>query len=186
MRKHNFRLNLFSVIIVLLVSAFISGCSSGDHNTIASEDNAYPTNKMNGTIAWGAGGATDNVARSFSPLLEKHLGQSIVMTNKPGATGAVATQSVYKEASDGYNLLFGSESAGLFGLMDISELGLNDFYPVSIVGGQILTLAVSKDAEWDTLEEFIEYAKNHPGEVKMGSPGVGTAPEVIHFMKSLL
>ena len=49
----------------------------------------FPIKDLSGIIMWGAGGATDNVARAVTPLLEKHLGKQIILQNKPGATGAV-------------------------------------------------------------------------------------------------
>ena len=54
----------------------------------------YPARQIQGVIQWGAGGSTDNVSRAITPLVEPHLGQKVVLTNRPGATGVIATQYV--------------------------------------------------------------------------------------------
>ena len=91
----------------------------------------FPTKDLSGVIQWGAGGATDNVARAVTPLVEKHLGKQVVLQNKPGATGAVAVQWVHNQPSDGYTLLYGAENPLLYRVLDISQLEYKDFYPVT-------------------------------------------------------
>ena len=82
----------------------------------------FPTKDLSGVIQWGAGGATDNVARAVTPLVEKHLGKQVILQKKPGATGAVAVQWVYNQPSDGYTLLYGAENPLLYRVLDISQL----------------------------------------------------------------
>ena len=82
----------------------------------------FPVNDLSGVIQWGAGGATDNVARATTPYVEKVLGKQIILQNKPGATGAVAVQWVYNQPSDGYTLLYSAENPLLYRVLDISQL----------------------------------------------------------------
>lgn len=75
---------------------------------------AYPEKNLQGYIMWGAGGAMDNVARAITPMASKELGKTVIMQNKTGATGAVATTFVNNLPADGYTLLFGAENPNLY------------------------------------------------------------------------
>ncbi len=142
----------------------------------------FPTKDLSGIIMWGAGGATDNVARAVTPLLEKHLGKQIVLQNKPGATGAVATQWVSNQPSDGYTLLYGAENPQLYKVLDISPLDYKDFYSVNLLARGVGVLVVNNNTPWKTFKEFIEDAKKQPGMIKMGSTGPGGLTSVVGAM----
>src|SRR3989339_1337826 len=92
------------IIVVLLTIGFVIPIQAAD----------YPTKDLMGVIQWGAGGATDNVARAVTPYVEKILGKKIVLQNKTGATGAVGLQFVHNQPSDGYTLLYGAENPNLY------------------------------------------------------------------------
>ena len=142
----------------------------------------FPTKDLSGIIMWGAGGATDNVARAVTPLLEKHLGKQIILQNKPGATGAVSTQWVSNQPSDGYTLLYGAENPQLYKVLDISPLDYKDFYSVNLLARGVGVLVVNNNTPWKTFKEFIEDAKKQPGMIKMGSTGPGGLTSVVGAM----
>lgn len=185
-------------IMLLVVSLVLVGCSGGNNapsnqgnqgtpnNAGAGTDTEsktdFPTKAITGVIQWGVGGATDNVARALAPLVEEELGQSLVMTNKPGATGAVATQYVHDQKADGYNLLFSAENPALYGVLGISQLGFDDFFPVTIIGSGVAVVIVKEDSEYKTLEDVVAAAKANPGKIKMGSTGPGGLPHMVTSM----
>lgn len=142
----------------------------------------FPTKDLSGIIMWGAGGATDNVARALTPLVEPHLGKQIVLQNKPGATGAVATQWVFNQPSDGYTLLYGAENPQLYRVLDISPLDYKDFYAVNVTARGVGLIACNVNAPWKTLKDLFEDAKKNPGQIKMGSTGPGGLPYVVGAM----
>lgn len=142
----------------------------------------YPTKDLSGIIMWGAGGATDNVARSITPSVENHLGKKIVLQNKPGATGAVSVQWVTNQPSDGYTLLYGAENPQLYKVLDISQLDYKDFHAINIIGRGVGVVACNKDAPWNTMEELFADARKNPGQIKMGSTGPGGLPHVAASM----
>ncbi|OLP42531.1 Bug family tripartite tricarboxylate transporter substrate binding protein [Rhizobium oryziradicis] len=144
----------------------------------------YPQQDLQGVIQWGAGGSTDLVMRSVSPHVEKILGRSIVMTNKTGGVGVIATQFVATQPADGYTLLMGAENPELYKVMGLSKLDYNDFYPVDILARGIPVLVANKDAPYNTIKELVEYVQAHPGTVKMGSTGPGGLPSVVGAMLS--
>ncbi len=139
----------------------------------------YPTRDLQGVIMWGAGGSTDNFARAVTPNVEPALGKDIVLTNKPGGTGAIATQFVYSSRSDGYTLLYGAENPQLYGVLGLSKLSYDDFYPVNILARGQVVIITRNDTPWKTFKDLIEDAQANPGKLKMGTTGPGGVPYVV-------
>lgn len=144
----------------------------------------FPQRDLQGAIMWGAGGATDVVARAITPPAEEALGRTIVLTNRAGASGAIATTFVASAPADGYTLLFGAENPQLYGVMGLSELDYRDFYPVNILGRGIGVIVTSPDAPWNSMSELVADTLSRPGEIRMGSTGPGGIPFTIAAMLS--
>ncbi|MED4599532.1 tripartite tricarboxylate transporter substrate binding protein [Paenibacillus validus] len=155
---------VFTAIASMLM---ITACSANG------SEPKYPTKSIEGIVPFGAGGGTDLVSRAIATVAEKKLGQGIAITNKPGATATVGTQYVYDKKADGYTLLFSAENPGIYGVLQLSERGFHEFYPVNIMGRGIATITVPKDSKYKTLNDLIQDAKTNPGKVKMGSSGPG-------------
>jgi len=139
----------------------------------------YPEKDINGIIQWGAGGATDVISRAITPLAEPYLGKKIILVNKPGATGAIATTYVYNQPADGYTLLFGAENPSMYKVLGLSEIDYGDFEPIIIIGAVPNVTVVKADSKYKSFKEFIEDAKANPGKVKIAFTGVGGAPHVV-------
>jgi tripartite-type tricarboxylate transporter receptor subunit TctC len=146
----------------------------------------FPARDLSGVIMWGAGGATDNVARALTPHVEKALGKQIILQNKPGATGAVSMQWVHSHPADGYTLLYGAENPQLYRVLDISPLDYKDFYPVHVTARGVGLIACNVNAPWKSLKDLFEDAKKNPGNIKMGSTGPGGLPHVVGSMMKAL
>ncbi len=142
----------------------------------------YPNRDILGVVMWGAGGATDVVARAINPHAEEELGESIVVQNRPGGVGAVATQFVNATPADGYTLLYGAENPQLHPIMGISDLDYSSFYPVNILGNGVGVIAVPADSEFETMQDLIDAVQANPGELDMGSTGPGGIPSTISAM----
>ncbi|MEC8081559.1 MAG: tripartite tricarboxylate transporter substrate-binding protein, partial [Pseudomonadota bacterium] len=80
----------------------------------------YPSKDIQGIIMWGAGGSTDSVMRSVTPYAEEKLGVDVIMTNRSGGVGAIATKYVYSQKSDGYTLLMGAENPQMHKVLGLS------------------------------------------------------------------
>ena len=139
----------------------------------------YPTKDLQGTIMWGAGGATDVVARAVTPLVEPLLGQKIVMVNRPGGGGAISTAFVAARPADGYSLLFGAENPQLHKVLELSQIDYADFYPVNIMARGVAVIVANNDTPWKSFKDLAEDAAKRPGEIKMGSTGPGGLPHVV-------
>jgi tripartite-type tricarboxylate transporter receptor subunit TctC len=157
--------------LVALVTVFLFGVPA-----MAAD---FPTRDLQGVIQWGAGGGTDGFSRAVTPNVEPFLGHEIVLVNKPGGTGAIATQYVASARADGYTLLYGAENPQLYGVLGLSDLSYDDFYPVNILArGQVVIIA-GVDSPWKSLRDLVQDAQSRPGMIKMGSTGPGGVPYVV-------
>src|SRR5690625_590796 len=179
----NGRLLFFMILFILILSA----CSNSNNSTENNDNNnlglneesvSYPEKDISGIIQFGEGGSTDNVIRFLAPLVEENLGKSLVLQNKTGAGGAVATEYVYNQDPDGYTLLLGAEPPLLYQVLDTSDKDyIKDFYPISLLGQGLTGIMVREDSEFDTLDELMDYAKENPGKLNFATSGSGTRSE---------
>jgi tripartite-type tricarboxylate transporter receptor subunit TctC len=142
----------------------------------------FPERELSGVIMWGAGGATDVVARALTPHAEAALGKKIVLVNKPGGTGAISTNFVINAPADGYTLLYGAENPQLHQVLALADFGYEKFFPVSILGRGVAVVVVKNDAPWNTMKDVVDDAKARPGKLKMGSTGPGGLPHTVGSM----
>lgn len=159
------------ILAVLFLAVLVSGGAG-----------AFPTKDFAGVIMWGAGGATDNVARAVTPFAEKYLERKIILTNRPGATGAVSVQWVMNQPADGYNLLYGAENPQVYKVLEISPLDYDQFFPVIVLARGVGVIIAHNAAPWKNLKELLDDAKKNPGQIKMGATGPGGLPHVVATM----
>ena len=143
---------------------------------LARAEPAYPNKTVKLVIPYPPGGGTDITGRAMAQKLSELLGQSVVIENKPGATGMIGAASVAKSAPDGYTILFGAASemainASLFKNMTYDPR--HDFEPVSLVATFPLVF-VAPAGRPQTLGDLIDIARQKPGTVSYGSIGSGS------------
>ncbi|MDR2787029.1 MAG: tripartite tricarboxylate transporter substrate binding protein [Candidatus Accumulibacter sp.] len=143
---------------------------------------AFPERDITGIIMWGAGGAMDVVSRAIQPHAEAALGKKIVMINRPGGTGAIATNFVNNAPNDGYNVLFGAENPQLHKVLGLAEFDYDRFFPVNILARSVGVIVVKADAPWKTLTELVDDARKRPGKIKMAMTGPGGLPHTVASM----
>lgn len=184
------------ILAMLLAVGMMIGCLAGcggsagaeeeSTDTQAASTGAYPEKDISGIIQWGAGGGTDSLMRPLATLAEAQLGVSIVVENKTGGTGSIATQYVYDQAADGYTLLMGAENPQLYSALDILELTYADFEPVFLIGDETVGVVVSKNSPYTSLTEIIDAALASPGTVTLSTTGTGGLPwEVASFLTAV-
>lgn len=144
----------------------------------------YPEREVLGVVMWGAGGATDTVARAVNPAAEAALGKPIVVLNKSGGAGAISTAFVNAAPADGYTFLYGAENPQLHGVMGVSKIDYGDMYPINILGRGVAVIAVPSESKYQTLSDLLADIKANPGMVKMGSTGPGGLPSTISALIS--
>ena len=139
----------------------------------------YPERPINAVVGFNAGGPTDVIARGIVPILQEIVGEGIAITNTPGAASATAASSVMQAKPDGYTLFFGSEIMSVWqtmGTMDMSPT--RDFIPIKLVAEATPVLAVPPDSKFTSAEELIQYAIDHPGELRIATAGPATVPHI--------
>ena len=144
----------------------------------------FPEKDLQGIIQWGAGGSTDIIMRSVTPHAEKVLGKQVVMINRTGGAGAIATKFVMTRPADGYTLLMGAENPQTYKVMGLADIDYSDFIPIKLLARGTAILVANNDAPFNTFKEFVAYAQANPGKVKIGSTGPGGVPSVVTAMLS--
>lgn len=142
----------------------------------AAAEDAYPQRPIRVIVPYAAGGLPDSVIRRVAPRLEKELGQTIVVDNKPGANGIVAAQALLAAPNDGYTVIF-SDSAFLSITpltMKTPPYSTRDFVPVSLAARAPNFLAVHPSVPANTLPEFLAHVRSNAGKLTCGSSGMGT------------
>lgn len=162
--------------IALLFVLSVAVCGHDLWNSFNTRADSYPESDINGYIAWAAGGATDTSARVLSMYARKYLGKNIVLQNRTGATGAIATEFVFHQPADGYSLLFNAENPTLYKLMDISQVDYDDFYPLLLTGSQVPVVVVPPSSPYKSITDLLADAKARPDQIKIGISGVGGLP----------
>lgn len=176
-------------MVLLLALLLLSGCGAGGSEKVstgtetpnagstdtgqAQADN-FPERPVNLIVPFTAGSGADVFARTLAKAAEKHLGQQIVVENKPGGSGAIAISYVLSQPADGYTIATHSRTLSLLLAGGEVPFGVDDLDYIIRVNGESSSLMVPKDSPFQTLEDFIRYAKERPGELKVGGPGTGS------------
>lgn len=142
----------------------------------AAGDN-YPVRPIKLVVGYVPGGSPDTVARIVSRKLGQILGQPVVVENKAGAGGMLATAQVAKAPADGYTLLLGETGQLVIAPWTTKNLPydvMRDFAPVGMVGATPLVLVANAKSGIRTLQDLVQEARANPGALSYGSSGNGT------------
>jgi tripartite-type tricarboxylate transporter receptor subunit TctC len=136
----------------------------------------FPSRPLKIIVPFGAGGVADLTARTVAQKLSQSLGVSVVVENKPGAGGVVASDTVAKAESDGHTLLLMSNasavSATLFKSLPYDTV--RDFAPVSTLGFFDIAIVAPAESKFKSLAELLAYARANPGKLNIGSINIGS------------
>ncbi|AYD66932.1 tripartite tricarboxylate transporter substrate binding protein [Achromobacter sp. LC458] len=137
----------------------------------------YPDRPVTLVVGYAAGGATDIVARLMAKSLSEALGQTFVVENKTGANSNIGAEIVSRATPDGYTLYVGS-IANTINRSLYSQLNydfIKDFKPVGLVATIPNILVVNPKVPVKTVQEYIAYARAHPGKLTCASSGSGSS-----------
>jgi len=128
----------------------------------------YPDRPITVVVPFGAGGGTDTVARVIADPMGEKLGQRVIIENRGGANGALGASAVARAEADGYTLLMTTSTTHAANPSLMRQLTYDpvaDFAPIARIGYFPFILAVGKDVPAQTVQELVDYAKAHPGEL---------------------
>jgi tripartite-type tricarboxylate transporter receptor subunit TctC len=152
----------------------------------ASAQTSYPDKAIRLILPTPAGGASDACARLLAQALAKSLNQSVVIDNKPGASGALAAQALLAAPPDGYTLMWTLSS--MSGLPAVQKAppyqSLAELTPVSLVGHFAYAMFIHPDVPAKTVAEFIDHARAHPDQISYGTGSLGDYMASVKFFKA--
>jgi tripartite-type tricarboxylate transporter receptor subunit TctC len=137
---------------------------------------AFPTGPVRIVVPYPPGAITDTLPRMIAEKLREEWGQPVVIDNRPGAGGRIATEFVAKSAPDGHTLIVALPDTLVIApqLYKKNSYTIRDFAPVTMMARQSFVLVVRQDLNVNKFSDLIELAKSKPGQIKMSSWGEGS------------
>ncbi len=151
----------------------------------AAAEEHWPAKPVTLLVGFAPGGGTDLIARQVAPRLSELLKQPVIVENRAGASGTIATAAAARARPDGYTLLLGHVSSNAMVPAIMPKLpyaAARDFTAITLIGSVPQVVAVPASLPAKTLQEFIAFAKTKPGGVNYASSGAGTQQ---HFAAEL-
>jgi tripartite-type tricarboxylate transporter receptor subunit TctC len=138
---------------------------------------AYPTGPVKVVVPFGAGGATDVLARVFADQLQQRLGQPFTPENRGGAAGQIAATAVARSPADGSTLMFTTAAPITIAPLMNDKVQYDprkDFVPIAVVAVMPVWLVVNANSPLRSAADIVAKAKDNPGKLNYGTSGVGT------------
>ena len=142
----------------------------------------FPSRPITWVVPFAPGGITDTTSRVVAEEMSRTLGQSVLIDNRAGGGGTVGTEQVARANPDGYTMIYGTQGtmAAYVSLRkSLPYDPLKSFLPVHLVGESPNLFVAFAGAPYNSVAEFIAYAKANPGKVNFSSSGVGTATHLV-------
>ena len=160
--------------LFLVVAAAAAMLGAGG---IASAQSPFPSRAVHIFVPYSAGGGVDILARTLGDVVSRQWGQSVVVENRPGAGGVVASQALVTSAPDGYTLIVvaSGHATNPFLYPRIPYDTFKDFTPISLLASSANILLVRTDSPFKTLGDMIAQARAKPGSLSFGHAGNGTS-----------
>jgi tripartite-type tricarboxylate transporter receptor subunit TctC len=157
---------------IIVLTAAILACI-----TSTKAEEPYPSRLITVISPLAAGTTGDFLARLYADKLSQRLGQSIVVSNRPGAGGVIGAQAVAGAPPDGYTLLLANSGHSSLGTLNkhLPFDPLQSFSGVELIGEAPALVVVSPSLNVHTLQEFVDLAKAKPGTINYASAGIGSA-----------
>jgi len=137
----------------------------------------YPDRPIHLIVPYPPGGLVDAMARTIQEPLSAALGQPVIVDNRAGAAGAIATRAVAQSAPDGYSLIFSNNGPGALVPLIQKDAGydpIGDFAPVSLVATAPMVLVVHASVPATDLRSFIDFARKQPQGIEYATAGIGS------------
>jgi tripartite-type tricarboxylate transporter receptor subunit TctC len=136
--------------------------------THAQSPDTFPLKLIKVIVPFPPGGGADTLIRLMAPSLTELWKQSLIIENRPGASGAIGAELVAQSPADGYTLLMGSTAA-------VTDKNIAQFSPVALVSASPYVVTINPSLNITSIKALIAYAKTNPGKLRFGSSGLGSA-----------
>lgn len=140
----------------------------------------FPSKPIRMIVPFAPGGVSDTSARIVAEKMSQHLGQSVVVENKPGASGNIGAQQVAQSEPDGYTILLGFDGTLVINphLQKVPFDPVKSFTPIGKIGDASLIIVVNPKIPVKNFTELLAYARTQPGGLSYGSAGTGSTPHL--------
>jgi tripartite-type tricarboxylate transporter receptor subunit TctC len=143
---------------------------------------AYPDRPVKLIVPWPAGGDTDNIFRPFAPLLQKSVGQPVVIANVAGASGTKGAKEAKDSPADGYTLYAVHDYIHSTYYTGVADVTYSDFEPICLISSTASVLTASPKTPWSDWKGLVSDAKARPGQISVGA----TLGSTSHFFPALI
>jgi tripartite-type tricarboxylate transporter receptor subunit TctC len=143
---------------------------------------AYPDRPIKLIVPWAAGGDTDNIFRPFAPLLQKQLGQTVVIANIGGASGTKGAKEAKDSPPDGYTVYAVHDYIHSTYYTGVADVNYTDFEPICLIASTPSVLTASPKTPWKDWKGLLADAKKRPGQITVGA----TLGSTSHFFPALV
>jgi tripartite-type tricarboxylate transporter receptor subunit TctC len=157
-----------------IVAAAVAMSAAGG---VAAAQSPFPSKPVHIFVPYAAGGGVDILARTLGDVVSRQWGQTVVVENRPGAGGVVASQALVASPPDGYTLIVvaSGHATNPFLYPKIPYDTFKDFTPISLLASSPNILLVRTDSPFKTLGDMIAQARSKPGSLSFGHAGTGTS-----------
>lgn len=153
----------FALLVLALIVAFSSAAFA-----------EFPEKQITVVCPYGAGGASDTTSRIFASMLQQVAGVPVIVDNRTGSNGAVGMTYSAQAAPDGYTIAYMPVESVFNKLEGIGDVTTDNFKFLGLAMTIPAAITVRADSEWNSFQDFLDYAKKHPGEITIGNSGTGS------------
>ena len=168
MKNYNGINTKICLVLILLVATLGQGWAQ----------EIFPNKPVKIIVSWEPGGGMDLNARTLQPLVEKNLGQPVVIVNKPGAAGTIGFTEGAKALPDGYTVTLVNTSISTTPYLVSPTISYRNYEPIIFTGIVPGAVTVRLEAPWKSLKEFFDYARANPGKIRMSNAGHGSSTHI--------
>jgi tripartite-type tricarboxylate transporter receptor subunit TctC len=137
------------------------------------QDDEFPSQDIEMIVPWAAGGGTDRTGRMLAELVQDELGTSAFVTNRTGGSGSVGFNAIANADPDGHTVGVTTVEICTISHLGIAQITPDDLAPVMQYNFDPASLTVPEDAPYGSIEEFVSYAEENPGEIRISNSGIG-------------
>lgn len=144
-------------------------------------DDKFPERPITMVVGFSAGGITDSTARVLAEELGNALGQAVIVDNRPGAGGNIASAALARTTPDGYTIMLASPGQLVVNPLTQESLGYDrdtKFTLISLANESPFVFVVPPDSQFNSVEELVQWGKDNEGKLTFGSPGIGTTMHI--------
>ncbi|WP_438447293.1 tripartite tricarboxylate transporter substrate binding protein [Gorillibacterium sp. sgz5001074] len=134
----------------------------------------FPARAITLIVPYSVGGGTDITARALAKAAEKELHQPVTVVNRTGGGGSIGLMEGAGAKGDGYTVTYLPAELTILPHLGLLPITYEKFTPIAQTNYDPSAITVRAEAPWKTASEFLAYAKDHPGELKMGNAGTGS------------